>query len=195
MVEVYGSITIYKNSLYERINSKGDVVYKTLNEIWKDSLFKSIYDSLSRIEKLSEVIAKRDAEQIANDSLPKYLRDKYMNGIMNTLPAQTRIVSSYGLMQVIYYYAIAERGYPIDNAHLPETINVTDTSLTYGLKHLKARFKIKDVGQDFDASSCWKYGFEETFRRALNCYRGEGAVKGGYGGEVLKKALNYLPKK
>jgi hypothetical protein len=190
---IWAYYDLYKNSLYRRINSKGVVVYQTLNDIWKDSLVNPIKKDLIK-QGVSKNDANNQAEQLANDSLPKYLRYEYMNGVMDALPAQTRIVSSYGLMQMIYYYAKAECGYSVDDAHLPETINVTDTSLTYGLKHLQAKFKFKKKGQvlneNFEASTGWQYGFEGTFRRAMNFY----SNRSDYGAAVITNAKKYLPK-
>jgi hypothetical protein len=142
----------------------------------------------------TEMKAETDAKQLADDSLSNYLRFIYRNGSMDSLIAQTRIVASYGLIQLIYYYASIEDDYKIDDLHLPETINVTDTSLTYGLQHLVTRFSENKIKQNFYDSSIWKYGFEETFRRALNRYHGDNAIKGSYGQAVLRNALNYPPK-
>lgn len=178
----------YKKSLYARTNSKGAVVYESLNKIWRDSLFNPIKDSLAYNEHMTDASAKQVAEELANDSLPTYLRDVYRHGVMNILPAQTRIVASYGLMQMIYYYAFTERGYSVNDANLPENINLTDISLTYGLKHLQSKFQ--ETGEDFYAFSGWKYGFEGTFQRALNRYSGRST----YGVSVLRNANDYLPK-
>ena len=183
----------YKNSLYARVNSKGEVVYKSLNDIWKDSLFNPIKDSLIYWIKYSNVIAEKEAEKIANDSLPKYLRYIYKNGYMDKRAAQTRIFASYGLLQMIYYYATKDVGYPVDGVHLPETININDTCFIYSLNYLKSRFKQNYIQQNFNASTGWSYGFEETFRRTLNRYRGEQAIRGSYGNEVFRRAKNYLP--
>jgi hypothetical protein len=107
---------------------------------------------------------------------------------MNTLAAQTRIVASYGLMQMIYYYAFTERGYLTNDLNLPEKINLTDTNLTYGLKHLQSKFQ--ETGEDFHAFTGWKLGFEGTFQRALNRYSG----RASYGANVLRNAIDYVPK-
>ncbi len=165
-------------------------LYTKIKQVWKDSLFKIIKDSLIK-NGISQSIADQQAFILANDSLPGYLRDHFEGGLKNKI-AQTRISASYGLLQLVYFYGITnttENQYPENLNHLPEKINEVDTSLTYSIKHLKSLFYRKEIKTNFTASSGWNKGYDGTFKDVLSYYNKR--VK--YILNVLSYSNKYLP--
>jgi hypothetical protein len=90
----------------------------------------------------------------------KYLRDEFefkdankTKGMINMI-AQTRIASSYGLLQSLYTTVLDEHSYPTGNNNNPEKLNEVDTSMVYSMKDLKKIFKNKN-GFSLDKSDNW----------------------------------------
>jgi len=179
----------YKDNLYQRVNSKGKVMYKFLQQIWSDSLVTPIKDLLIKKENIEETAAKLAAEKLASDSLSEYLKCVYMYGKMNKVLAQTRIMASYGFMHLVYYFGcLTDREYPADANHLPEMLSLTDTSFYYGLKHFENKFK-ETVGFRLNAEYNWKDGFEKCLSSALNAYNGNNE----YSKIIMGESKNYMP--
>jgi hypothetical protein len=134
-------------------------------------------------------------DSIAECKWSDYLRDKYQGGLKN-YPAQTRIMSSYGFLQMMYFIAFTERGYTENDAHLPEVLMETDTSFTYSTRHLIAMFKRKDINENYFLDTGWKLGFDTTWYRALGYYNGSYDTtthKSKYADAVFRLMKLYLP--
>lgn len=74
----------------------------------------------------------------------KYLRDEFTDEVgnvgMKNMIAQTRIASSYGLLQILYTTAYDEHNYPTNNNDRPENLNEVKISMDYAVEHLKKLF-------------------------------------------------------
>ncbi len=119
----------------------------------------------------------------ADGRLSQYLRGTYMGGFENRV-AQTRIVASYGLLQLIYYCAISDDGYPFDQhstpvsdrLNPPERLNRSEHfCMEFSLRHLKMKFELHER---FYSEGNWTEGFERSWRIALNAYNGNRSQSG-----------------
>lgn len=143
-----------------------------------------------------------EIDNIAQESLNEWLQDTYRGGLSN-IPKQTRIVASFGPMQLIYLYGYYENVYPLDNEHLPETMNSdVDVALEFSIRFfIERKFNLSIFSRNntrFNVVSEWPNGYEESLKRGANAYNGlsgASASTGSYGEEVWLKALNYLPSK
>ena len=129
----------------------------------------------------------------ARDSLATYLRDKWNGGVtgaiagLKNIPAQTRIASSYGLLQILYTTA-GGRGF--NKKSLPEYLNVTDTSMTYSISALLKY--INDVlKKEKNHLGNWSNGLEGLFKNKV--WFPKWNKKRNYGSKVLESIKNYLP--
>jgi hypothetical protein len=151
-------------------------------------------------KKLREVNDKQAAIDYAN----AWLRDEYQKGIISECTAQTRSVASYGLMQMMYTTAVIERGYPFESiggtqTHLPEYLNLTDTSLTYGTQYLNSKIneELKEEGDGIGKPDNWTLGYERTIIVGLNMYNGKSLLTKRYnwfyGFKILSFSEQYKP--
>ncbi len=93
--------------------------------------------------KLKEKLSK--SQQIeANDSAYiatiNFLKNKFNGGLVNSR-AQTRIASSYGLLQILYTTAEHDHDYPVTDTSRPENLNEVKIGMHYALENLKKLFK------------------------------------------------------
>ncbi|MDI6804809.1 MAG: hypothetical protein QME58_13395 [Bacteroidota bacterium] len=165
-------------------------IYSIINKVWNNTLrdprTRELIDSgLSAFESVAQ------ATHFANDSLPGYLRDSFKGGLINMI-AQTRISSSYGLLQLVYFYGVMntiQYQYPESQSHLPEKLNEVDTSFIYAIKHLKMLFNYKKIKENSTASTGWKQGYGGTFKAVIGQYN----TSNKYVIDVFKYSKNYLP--
>jgi hypothetical protein len=143
------------------------------------------------IEAMSDITnSVNDARTLAN----KWLHDKYSK-IDQT--AQTRIVASYGFLQMLYTSAVYFRNYHKDlmngtcYAHLPEYLNETENNFNYAVPYLASILSnvIKDLS---DKDGNWPLGYEATIKIALNSYNGR-KDRNSYGKNVLNLRNIYYP--
>jgi hypothetical protein len=136
------------------------------------------------------------AKPIADDSLRNYLKTDYEGGFENRI-AQTRIIASYGLLQLIYFFALSEDHYPQDEQttpiedrlNPPERLNGTDHYyLSFALHHLKGKFARYE--RSFNTVN-WSRGFERTLRLTLNAYNGNSAREGVGRCAVGREVIDY----
>jgi len=96
------------------------------------------------------------------------LRDTWNHGTKNMV-AQTRLASSYGLLQMMYSTAVEREvcPYPSTNPSIsPEDINVTDTNMTYSLKYMK-ELLVNALTPSIEADGNWPSGFEAVFKNKI----------------------------
>jgi hypothetical protein len=124
----------------------------------------------------------------ARDSTITYLR-KSWNGGLENLIAQTRLASSYGLLQLLHSTAIIE-GYPDSSSKAPEDLNINSINLPLSMKRLLKFLKNNGLLGDSLKIDNWPYGYEATFQRMLIGWNSR--VK--YSNEVLENSKSYLPK-
>lgn len=101
-----------------------------------------------------------------------YLRDEWSEHVprncrgLASVTAQTRIASSYGLLQPMYTTALSF-GYQEDGYRMPELLNLTDTSMTVAMQFQKRMLKAY-LGEATESQNCsWPNGYEESFFRGV----------------------------
>jgi len=135
--------------------------------------------------KMRDSLGLNGAMQYAIDSLKKWLKtDDFKDGKKYV---QSRIFSSYGMLQQIFYFACTDNiaGYAISNdKQTPETLN----EIKYSIKAYKENMlkKIKNM-----SGNQWQDGFEGVWIKILQSYN-SGEL--GYGKSTLKLSNKYLPK-
>jgi hypothetical protein len=80
-----------------------------------------------------------EANDLARIATIDFLMNKFNGGLTNSI-AQTRIASSYGLLQILYTTAYDEHNYPITNNDRPENLNEIKLAMDYAVEHLKKLF-------------------------------------------------------
>jgi hypothetical protein len=182
-------------NLYPEYGADGDTLWYTYPAKTWDTKFKDTKKTLLKDENLTD----GQKEATARDTANNWLRYQWQKGIMNTGIAQTRTASSYGLLQMMYPTAHGGRNYPINDNHLPEYLNITDTNFYYAVPFMEMQLEAELAGFT-NKTSNWTNGFEMTFLRAYDRYNGATENSGnigkkGYGKAVLRYSRNYLPKK
>ena len=81
---------------------------------------------------LSQQVEANDSARIATIN---FLKDDYKGGLKNSI-AQTRIASSYGLLQSLYTTVLGEHNYPTSDSSRPEDLNEVKIGMDYAIKHL-----------------------------------------------------------
>jgi hypothetical protein len=79
---------------------------------------------------------------------------------LDTMAAQTRIASSYGLLQTTYTTAVGA-GYTTNN--LPENLSLVDSSMTYAMKRQRTILTNRLGTFAFQSGNNWPLGFENSF--------------------------------
>ncbi|MEW6509303.1 MAG: hypothetical protein AB1432_16350, partial [Bacteroidota bacterium] len=120
--------------------------YNIINTKYQEKLIEAenIYRYKMK-EKSKELTQTQQIE--VNDSarvaLVKFLKHEWQVGGIKGLTniyAQTRIASSYGLLQILYITVVNNRDYPISNNDRPENINDNSVGFDYMMKHLESKF-------------------------------------------------------
>jgi hypothetical protein len=95
-----------------------------------------------------------------------WLRDEWEGVGAINMVAQTRLASSYGLLQMMYCTAV-EREYPSTNPNIsPEDFNITDTCMSYSLKHMKLLLRNR-LTPSIEEGGNWPNGFEYWFKNYI----------------------------
>ncbi len=121
-----------------------------------------------------------------------YFRDEYNKDDwtgLNNRPAQSRIASSYGPIQIMYITAL-RRHYPTNGTDLPENLNVNDTFFPFAMAHY-VRLLDDQIGRGNANTVNWSQGFEA---RLMQVYTGWNS-KPNYASVVMQGANNFLPVK
>ena len=241
-INVYGVVVNnywgYQGSIWDlfyrycpefNLQPEGDI-YKKKNKSWNRNLEKNWKTEYSKAFKefldkgLTTVFGNinfdisttySQAGFIARSKANDYAKYKWRDGVMSEI-AQTRIATSYGLMQVLYTTATWLRHYPEEyHSHtspkyLPEYLNEKDYSIKYGVEslveNLNKEINIKNDSEDNN----WTAGFERTMEITSNAYnvgftaktevkKGTKVLtrylKRGYSKLVMKYSKSYLPSK
>ena len=175
-------------------------------KMYTEGVYKEIANLVSGYKKkimvnaaIEEVtLTETEVNKRAHDSLDNHLENLFRGGLKNYF-AQTRIVASYGFVQLLYYDgvygdALVVAPYPHNSSYLPETINEGDTSIIYGMRKLKAKFKYAGIAENFESPTGWKLGYEETLKKALQYYNGSVKDPQKYAIPVYEFSELYPPK-
>jgi len=180
---------------------------------WKSEYLKYYNIKFNEIGEENDFLFVSEAEfeaisNFARENANNSTKNEFDDGILND-PAQTRISSSYGLMQVLYTSATAFLNYPKDYytnttsetaIHLPEYLNEKDISLKYGAEGI-SYYVDQEINYKKDKKNKnWTAGFERTFEIGLYGYnhgfyknKNDRYTHKKYGYDVLKRAQKYLP--
>jgi hypothetical protein len=173
----------YSGTVWEFFDGHRYLYASSMRKVFKNTWESYVRDELSKIRRSLTQADTIASHQVADDRLWEYLRYRYAGGFDNHT-AQTRIMASYGLLQLVYYYALSEDNYPHDrqstlvNQRLnpPERLNDSEHYyFSYAVHHLKTKFALSEV---FSNESNWEDGFETTWRLTLNAYNGNQAGAG-----------------
>ncbi|MGA9292872.1 MAG: hypothetical protein WBV81_09760 [Ignavibacteriaceae bacterium] len=142
-----GSDTLRKGQIKSGVYSIVDnnyldyLMWKNINKGNRSGGYEKIIKEKYKIDKND--ILSREQQIEANDSARiaaiNFLENNYEGGLKNSI-AQTRISSSYGLLQSLYTTVLKEHKYPTTNADRPENLNEVKISMDYAIKHLKKLF-------------------------------------------------------
>ncbi|MGA3287427.1 MAG: hypothetical protein ABSD46_08370, partial [Bacteroidota bacterium] len=130
-------------------------------------------------------------KQIADDSTDarffRWVRYTHNGGMENKV-AQTRIMASYGLLQLVYYSADT-RDYPKYNSqYIPEDINDYSKGIDAGIKHFIRGMNVV-LDNNFE-NDTWQNGLESKYFEGLLIYnRNE-----NYRIKIFNLLSNFLPK-
>jgi len=113
---------------------------------------------------LASLFSSKSKEDIAREKMIEYLRDKWETVGANKMTAQTRLASSYGLLQLTYDVAVRYANYPSNDPNVsPEDFNVTTTNMSYSLKYMKQLLQ-QWLTPNTEQNGCWPNGFEHWFK-------------------------------
>jgi hypothetical protein len=167
-------------------NSKGETNYiysgDKKEKTWEDECKKA---SQELYEKKPEELTSEQF-RVASDSTDarffRWVRYEHHSGMENKV-AQTRIMASYGLLQLVYFYADT-RDYPKNNTqYLPEDINDNSKGLEAGIKHFKR--KLNEVLKNKFDNPTWESGLEKAYYDALILYNTSDSYR--------KTVKSYIP--
>jgi hypothetical protein len=139
----------------------------------------------------------QEAADSARNRMIVFLRDEWdyhvprnNKGLIN-VTAQTRIASSYGLLQPMYTKALLF-GYQENNNNLPELLNVTDTMMVVAMRYQKEKLRRFVGASGEDNNNSWTDGYENGFFRGV--YPRWNRIL-SYPTEVFRNSRNYQPQK
>ncbi len=139
----------------------------------------------------------QEAADSARNRMIVFLRDEWdyhvprnNKGLIN-VTAQTRIASSYGLLQPMYTKALLF-GYQENNNYLPELLNVTDTMMVVAMRYQKNKLRNYVGALMEENNNSWLNGYENGF--FLGVYPQWSTIE-TYPTEVFRNSRNYQPSK
>ncbi len=159
-----------------------DDISEKYNEFLRNAYIYSILNSTQSVE------------DIARGDMIVFLRDKW-NGGTKKMIAQTRLASSYGLLQMMYDRAVRDAGYPCKDANIsPEDFNVTETNMIYSMKYMK-KILLNVLTPAVEENGQWPNGFENWFKNYVWRIWNTGTTQKGYGysNDVYSNSQKYLP--
>lgn len=160
------------------------VIYNKILSAFKDSL--DVKKNPSRRD---------SAFTLARDSLARFLQNEWDGGIstnpkgLDSIWAQTRMASSYGLLQITYPVAV-DRGYLVTQSNTPERLNIDSVYLPYCMENHRVNFQAANRF-NLDVSNSWSTGFDEAIRKMVQRWN---PYADGYGNLVVKNSKHFLPK-
>ncbi len=198
----------YKGDTPQDARKKGQIysnLYSEINRLYKQELSDAKV-SIMKKYKVKRGHALTDDQQIeannlAREQLVDYLKDKYKGGL-TSIPAQTRISASYGLLQILYETAVNEEDYPHGLSNRPENLNEL-SGLAYSLKYLLRMFNHNNI--EFSSNSNWSTQFtgDTYLKKPISGYEGALQVmvhfwnsgKKTYYNDVFNNMENFLPRR
>lgn len=145
--------------VYGSRNGSGKMVFPKEYEGIRREYSKLLKDAEKEVE-----ASTGSKEEIARQYMIDYLHDEWGDGGATNMVAQTRLASSYGLLQMMYGTAVWRLLYPTLNANIsPEDLNVTDVGMSYCLKSMK-RFLQDSLTTSVEEKGNWPKGFEYCFK-------------------------------
>lgn len=167
-------------------------------KIWK--YYKKFYNEKKKLG-LTDQQAHDSARVKTKQEYFSFLKNEYGGIGMDSIYAQTRIIASYGLMQLTYYGAVDSYRddwgleYPNNDInYLPEDINIIPINIEYGTKHFLGKLRNALAGSiEYPKEDTWdkNHGFELSYWHGLRSYNNSSK----YPNPVFNFTKNYLPKK
>lgn len=186
----YGSRTADGAMDFYKVYKRPQEAYNSLQERWKRAL---------DVEHFPDRLAQ--ANNAARESLVVLMKNAWKLKVtdtislrLDTLMAQTRIASSYGLFQFLYTTAVEKVSYPESTSCVPEVLNRTDTTFALATRRMEQLLKTS-LGTAYLRGHDWTRGrlkgldacFKEIAWKAWNPQRK------GYPDEVLQKTKLFKP--
>lgn len=193
MVNKNSHITNNNNfAIYGKHLSSGKMDF----EVYEYSNIQQIYDEIKNT--LRENYSGDTLYTKARDSIAIFLKTKWkgpeerqlanFEGGLENLYAQTRIASSYGLIQMMYHNA-TKKGYDIKNNNAPEYLNEVGTFFPFAMDlHLENLGKVIDKPNITDSN--WAEGFEQVLMRLFNKWN---SYRDSYEQDIAKFSLEFKP--
>jgi hypothetical protein len=139
---------------------------------------RGIYRNLN----LDPSVENQQANLLARQTFIQYMSAEYLGGLTNR-PAQSRIASSYGPLQIMYTTAL-ERDYGRGAQAPPEYLNVLDTFFPFAMDHMLSLLR-----RQTQADHNWNRGWESTIRSVYGGWN----TRAAYPGEVMTAAQSFPP--
>jgi hypothetical protein len=183
-----GDITPKQHAIYGTRTLEGKMdfgkeTYSTMQKMY-DQLYELYDDQLGGTDKAR-------AADLARELMASRMRDEW-NGVgWKNIVAQTRIASSFGLLQMLYTTATEEREYPTGSDNRPEDLNDTKTCMDFSMMHLNELVKKAVRSKLGGKQNDWPGGFEGAFRDYIYP---RWNPKTAYPQTVLSNSLNHMPK-
>jgi len=153
-----------------------------------DEIYKK-YAELLHKAKLRSFFSTESVGDLSREYMIEFLRDVWNDGAKDII-AQTRLASSYGLLQMLYPTAVEQIDYPANNPQIsPEDFNVTDICMHYSMEYMKKKLKRK-LTPSVEQNGNWPNGFEYYFKKYIWPTWNTGT---GYSQEVYLKTQLFLP--
>lgn len=150
---------------------------------------RDVYADLLLRAKIKSALSTKSAGELSREYMSEYLRDEWRGGGKNMV-AQTRLASSYGLLQMLFSTAVWKLGYPPkDLQKAPEDFNETDVCMIYSLKYIK-KILIDSLTHFIESSGSWPLGFENSFKKYV--WKSWNTSK-SYPNDVYQRTKLFLP--
>lgn len=157
--------------------------YKTLQEMYDTHFMK--------IQKANQQLADTVVAARARDSLIVALRDQWKGGLSNVW-AQTRLASSYGLLQLTVGRAVDEGNYPENNSsYAPERLNETAVFFNCAVQVQDSSLR-RVLGANYGRAGNWSRGFNDRMHELMHQWN---PGRSGYADSIFQYSWSYFPTK
>lgn len=176
-------VDISNSNNYGTRTSAGKMDFGMYTSIQKD--YNSIYSKYDNTPSLTSS-EKADSARI---NFINYFKKKWKDEGAQNIIAQTRVASSYGLLQMMYSTAIGKE-VKYSKEKLPEEINEQDFFIDF-IEYQKKKISEKNSLNN-DSNFNWKEGFELTIRNSVFKVWNSAPT---YPETILKRVNRFLPTK
>ncbi len=189
---IYDHSQLVNDSADESHRLYGIRTYANTMNFLPDTTIQNIYNNF--LNEYQTHLSLQKAAPLANARMISFLKDEWDGGVtggtkgLKNIMAQTRIASSYGLLQMLYSTAL-DQGYREDISHLPENLNITDTTMNLSIPYQKSLL-IQNIGASIESGENWPDGFEKDL---YDYIYSNWNTRPTYNDEVFQKSRNYLP--